>query len=189
MEQPHTAADAIPASTPGALLALADRFDLLMAMFALGAKPTGSSDPYGLRRAALGVMRILREQVGGGALASLSVRDGLTAAAARLREQGVEVPDEALDAAEEFVVGRFAQLLRDEGVSAGFVQAVLPGAGSPGRATGTLADPDRAWPGTRGSATWWRPCSGSTGSCRRARRRRTTSRYSPSPPRSGSGRP
>ncbi|MFD0867458.1 glycine--tRNA ligase subunit beta, partial [Tessaracoccus lubricantis] len=56
MEQPHTSADAVPASVPGALLALGDRFDLLAAMFALGAKPTGSSDPFGLRRAALGVV-------------------------------------------------------------------------------------------------------------------------------------
>ena len=64
MEQPHTSADAVPASLPGALLALGDRFDLLMAMFALGAKPSGSSDPYGLRRAALGVARILREVPG-----------------------------------------------------------------------------------------------------------------------------
>jgi len=139
MEQPHTAADAVPASVPGAVLALGDRFDLLMAMYALGAKPTGSSDPYGLRRAALGVIRILREGVGDGALASLTVRDGLAAAAVRLREQDVAVPEDSIEAAEEFVAGRFAQLLRDEGVGAGFVQAVLPGAGSPGRAATTLA--------------------------------------------------
>ena len=142
MEQPHTAADAVPASLPGALLALADRFDLLMAMFALGAKPTGSSDPYGLRRAALGVIRILREDAADGplsALANLTVWDGLAAAASRLAVQGIEVPDGSIEAAEEFVAGRFAQLLRDEGVGAGFVQAILPGAGSPGRAAATLA--------------------------------------------------
>ncbi|WP_240322847.1 glycine--tRNA ligase [Austwickia chelonae] len=137
MEQPHTQADAIPASTPGALLALGDRFDLLMAMFALGAKPTGSSDPYGLRRAALGVLRILRERE---ELATLTLRDGLEAAATRLRGQGVEVSTDAVDAAEEFTIGRFAQLLRDEGIPAGFVQAILPGAGSPGRAVATLTD-------------------------------------------------
>ena len=131
MEQPHTAADAVPASVPGALLALGDRFDLLMAMFALGAKPTGSSDPYGLRRAALGVVRILREGVGGGALASLTLRDGLEAAAARLREQGVEASEEAIAAAAEFTIGRLEQMLRDEGVSAALVQVVLPSAQQP----------------------------------------------------------
>ena len=135
MELPHTASDALPESVPGALLALGDRFDLLMAMFALGAKPTGSSDPYGLRRAALGVARILRSQAGLG----LSVRDGLEAAAAQLRAQGIEVSRDAVDAAEEFTIARFAQLLKDEGASAELVAAVLPGAGRPSDAAAALA--------------------------------------------------
>lgn len=135
MEMPHTSADAVPASAPGALLALADRFDLLAAMFGLGAKPTGSSDPFGLRRAALGVVRILREQPE----LALSVRDGLDDAAVRLREQGVTCDDAALDAAEEFTIGRYAQLLRDEGVSADVVSAVLPSAGRPGVADAHVA--------------------------------------------------
>ncbi len=139
MEQPRTQADALPTSTPGALLALADRFDVLAGMFALGAKPTGSSDPYGLRRAALGVVRILRDRP---ELVGLSVRDGLDAAAERLRAQGVEVSTEALDAARDFTVGRFAQLLRDDGVSAGLVQAVSPGAGCPGGTARRLASLD-----------------------------------------------
>ena len=135
MEMPHTSADAVPASAPGALLALGDRFDLLAAMFGLGAKPTGSSDPFGLRRAALGVVRILREKPE----LALSVRDGLEDAAARLREQGVSCDDAALDAAEEFTIGRYAQLLRDEGVSADVVAAVLPSAGRPGVADAHVA--------------------------------------------------
>ncbi|GAB49923.1 glycine--tRNA ligase [Mobilicoccus pelagius] len=143
MEQPHTAVDAVPASVSGALLALGDRFDLLMAMFALGAKPTGSSDPYGLRRAALGVVRILREAHAGGPLAPLSgvtVTDGLTAAAARLREQGITVSDDAVASAAEFTTGRLAQLLRDEGVGADLVATVLPAADRPGSLAQALAD-------------------------------------------------
>ena len=131
MEQPHTSADDVPASLPGALLALGDRLDLLTAMFALGAKPSGSSDPYGLRRAALGVVRILRER---GEAASLSIRDGLEAAATRLRAQDVECSSESLDAAEEFIIGRFAQLQRDEGRTAEAVSAVRPSAGHPSMA-------------------------------------------------------
>ena len=104
-------------------------------MFGLGAKPTGSSDPFGLRRAALGVVRILREQPE----LALSVRDGLDDAAVRLREQGVTCDDAALDAAEEFTIGRYAQLLRDEGVSADVVSAVLPSAGRPGVADAHVA--------------------------------------------------
>ncbi|WP_207731034.1 glycine--tRNA ligase [Aestuariimicrobium ganziense] len=135
MEQPHTSRDAVPASVPGALLALADRFDLLAGMFALGAKPTGSSDPFGLRRAALGVVRILREVEGVGAL---TVRDGLTAAVERLRQQGIEVADDAVDSAVEFTLGRWGVLQRDEGVPADLVGAVLPSAEAPGRAQGLL---------------------------------------------------
>ena len=128
MEQPHTSADAVPASLPGALLALGDRFDLLMAMFALGAKPSGSSDPYGLRRAALGVVRVLREVPG---LTGIGVRDGLEAAAEALTTQGITVSQDAIVAAEEFVIGRYAQLMRDEGRSADMVAAVLPSAAHP----------------------------------------------------------
>ncbi|HEV7452028.1 MAG TPA: glycine--tRNA ligase subunit beta, partial [Pseudonocardiaceae bacterium] len=60
MELPRSAGDALPETTPGALLALADRLDLLVGLFGIGATPTGSSDPFGLRRAALGVVNILR---------------------------------------------------------------------------------------------------------------------------------
>jgi len=139
MEQPHTSADPVPASTPGALLALGDRFDLLAAMFALGAKPTGSSDPFGLRRAALGVVRILRESAGT-PLETLTVRAGLEDAVARLAEQGVAVAEDAVDAALEFTVGRFAQLLRDEGTPAELVAAILPAADAPGRAARLLRE-------------------------------------------------
>ncbi|HMR49452.1 MAG TPA: glycine--tRNA ligase subunit beta [Arachnia sp.] len=139
MEQPHTSADPVPASVPGALLALGDRFDLLAAMFALGAKPTGSSDPFGLRRAALGVVRILRESAGT-PLESLTIRAGLEDAVARLAEQGVDVAPDAVDAALEFTIGRFAQLLRDEGTSADLVAAILPAADAPGRAARLLSE-------------------------------------------------
>ena len=129
MEQPHTTADAVPASVPGALLALGDRADLLAAMFALGAKPSGSSDPYGLRRAALGLVRILRER--GADLPGLTVHSVLAAASERLREQGIDATDESTAAAHEFVLGRFAQLQRDEGLSADVVAAVSVSADVP----------------------------------------------------------
>lgn len=128
MEQPQTSADELPVSVPGTLLALGDRFDLLAAMFALGTKPTGSSDPYGLRRAALGVLRILRERDD---LLGVSIPDGLQVALDRLRQQGIEAETGALEAAVEFVTARFAQLLRDEGFSADVVAAVTPSATTP----------------------------------------------------------
>lgn len=57
--QPRGAADAPPASAAGACLALADKLELIAACFAVGATPSSNKDPYGLRRATLGALRIL----------------------------------------------------------------------------------------------------------------------------------
>jgi len=58
---PRFAGDVLPGSQAGQILALADKLDTLAGVFALGKKPTGNKDPFGLRRAALGVVRILIE--------------------------------------------------------------------------------------------------------------------------------
>ncbi|MEM7081376.1 MAG: glycine--tRNA ligase subunit beta [Pseudomonadota bacterium] len=58
---PRFAGDRLPATPTGTALALADRLDTLVSIFALGKKPTGAKDPFSLRRAALGVQRILIE--------------------------------------------------------------------------------------------------------------------------------
>ena len=55
------AGDRLPATAPGQCLALADRLDTLAGVFALGKRASGNKDPFGLRRAALGVVRILIE--------------------------------------------------------------------------------------------------------------------------------
>lgn len=56
---PRFAGDELPSSDIGAILSVADRFDTIAGIFLLGKKPTGDKDPYGLRRAALGIIRIL----------------------------------------------------------------------------------------------------------------------------------
>jgi glycyl-tRNA synthetase beta chain len=58
---PKGPADAVPDAPVSIAVALADKIDLLASFFAIGEKPTGSGDPYALRRAALGVIRIVRE--------------------------------------------------------------------------------------------------------------------------------
>lgn len=58
---PRYAADALPQTTAGQRVALADRIDLLVGIFGIGENPTGVKDPFGLRRAALGIIRILIE--------------------------------------------------------------------------------------------------------------------------------
>ena len=59
--QPRFAGDALPETPEGRVLAVADRIDTLAGIFALGKKPSGNRDPFGLRRAALGIVRILIE--------------------------------------------------------------------------------------------------------------------------------
>jgi glycyl-tRNA synthetase beta chain len=59
--RPRYAGDALPATRIGQALALADKIDTLVGIFAIGERPTGAKDPFGLRRAALGVLRILIE--------------------------------------------------------------------------------------------------------------------------------
>jgi len=59
---PRFAGDMLPASAAGAALALADKLEALAGLFSIGQAPTGERDPYGLRRAALGVIRILVER-------------------------------------------------------------------------------------------------------------------------------
>ncbi len=58
---PRYAGDSLPSCTTGLALALADRLDTLVGIFAIGQKPTGAKDPYALRRASLGVLRMLIE--------------------------------------------------------------------------------------------------------------------------------
>src|SRR5487761_1223559 len=60
--QPRGAGDELPATATGTALAIADKLDTLAGIFAIGEKPTGTKDPFGLRRAAIGVVRILIEK-------------------------------------------------------------------------------------------------------------------------------
>jgi len=114
---PRFAGDALPQSRAGLLVGLADRLDSLAGLFGVGLAPTGSADPYGLRRAALGLVQNLVA-----ARVPFSIREGLTAAARLLP---VEVAPESLEAARKFVVGRLRGFLREQGLRYDVVEAVL----------------------------------------------------------------
>jgi glycyl-tRNA synthetase len=134
MELPRSAGDALPVSLPGALLAVAGRLDLIAGLFGIGAVPTGSSDPYGLRRAALGLTAILRAHH---RLAGIPVDEGLEIAAAC---QPVEVAPEAVREAERFTARRLEQALLESGHPVHVVRAVMPQAATPARAARDAAD-------------------------------------------------
>ena len=134
---PRSAGDKLPESHPGVALALADRFDSLAGLFAVGLAPTGSADPYGLRRAAAGVVQIL---LGRGL--SFSVRDALAEAA---RALPVEATADVIDAAVNFVAGRLRVMLREAGFAFDVVEAVLATRGD---------NPTPAREGARQLAAW-----------------------------------
>ncbi|MHA3700767.1 glycine--tRNA ligase [Jatrophihabitans sp. YIM 134969] len=137
MEHPRSSDDSLATTVPGAVLAVADRADLLAGLFAVGANPTGSSDPFALRRAALGLVATLRAFP---ELADVSVPAALDIAAGTIREQGVTVADDTLAAARQFVARRFEQSLLDEGHEVDLVGAILPLADEPGRAVAALTE-------------------------------------------------
>lgn len=119
-ELPRNTGDALPSSIPGALLSLADRLDLVAGLAATVGLPTGSSDPFAVRRAVLGLLAVHRAHP---ALSGLSLTDGLRAAGA---QQPVPVSDEVLAAAGEFLARRLEQTLVEEGRPVDRVRAALP---------------------------------------------------------------
>jgi glycyl-tRNA synthetase len=107
----------VPKSKPGLAVALADRLDSLTGLFAAGLAPTGTKDPFGLRRAAIGVVQPLIEHN-----IDFDLPAALKAAAAL---QPVPVTDEVLAQVQEFITGRLRVVLLDMGNKYDVVDAVL----------------------------------------------------------------
>ena len=105
--QPRFAGDALPATPAGQALAIADKVDTLAGVFALGKKPTGNRDPFGLRRAALGVIRVLVE-----CGLDLDLKQLIAAAVAEQPVQGVS-QEEVASAVYGFVSERLRHYFLD----------------------------------------------------------------------------
>lgn len=116
--RPRFAGDALPSSKIGQALALADKIDTLAGIFSIEQRPTGAKDPFGLRRAALGVLRILLE----GRL-DLDLAALIDASAAAQPVQRAQTAREV----SEFIGDRLRGLLieRADGVTTEMVEAVL----------------------------------------------------------------
>ena len=115
---PRFAGDELPKSLVASAVALADKFDTLTGIFGIGQAPKGSADPFALRRAALGALRIIVEKN-----LPLDLEDLVTKSAAlfgdKLTNQNV-VADVV-----DFMLGRFRAWYQDEGIAVDVIQAVL----------------------------------------------------------------
>ena len=115
--RPRFAGDALPATKTGQALALADKIDTLVGIFAIEQRPTGGKDPFGLRRAALGLLRIVLE----GRL-DLELFELLERAAAAQPVLRAGVADEVYD----FIAERLRGLLLEEaGTTSEMLDAVF----------------------------------------------------------------
>ena len=120
--RPRFAGDELPEGIAGCVVAVADKLDTIAGMFAIGEPPTGSKDPFALRRSAIGVLNILRDRLGCGYEAIVDAAlDGYL-------EQGLAFDKDEVEASVcAFIKGRMEQMVRDEKVSADTVAAVSAG--------------------------------------------------------------
>jgi glycyl-tRNA synthetase beta chain len=119
---PRHAKDSLPADAAGQVLALADRFDTILGVFAAGQKPKGGKDPFALRRAALGVVRIL-EHSG----VSTSIREMLQLSAAAFESSDMlqlSIDDELIAEVHEFIGERLKSHALEAGLETNTVNAV-----------------------------------------------------------------
>ena len=115
---PRFAGDELPKSLVASAVALADKFDTLTGIFGIGQAPKGSADPFALRRAALGALRIIVEKN-----LPLDLEDLVKKSAALFGDKltNSNVVSDVVD----FMLGRFRAWYQDEGIAVDVIQAVL----------------------------------------------------------------
>lgn len=118
--RPRFAGDELPASTVGKVVAMADKLDTICGLFAVDQGPTGSSDPFALRRAALGIIAILEDGL------PVSLMGAIDRALDSYESEGLSFDRAAVRAAViEFFVTRTRVMLRDSGCESDAIDAVL----------------------------------------------------------------
>ncbi|WP_439134424.1 glycine--tRNA ligase subunit beta [Pseudomaricurvus sp.] len=116
--QPKFAGDALPETETGTIVALADRIDTLSGIFGIGQKPTGSKDPFALRRASLGVLRLLVEKQ-----LPLDLK-ALLGAAAEQHGSNIKDADDTVAATFSYMVERFRAWYEEDKIAAEVFHAV-----------------------------------------------------------------
>lgn len=117
---PRFAGDGIPRDMVGKIVAVADKMDTICGLFAIGQLPTGSSDPFALRRAALGIITILESGV------DISLEAAIACSLAIYQAGSIEMnAPEVQQSVTDFFVTRLKVMLKDEGATPDAIEAVL----------------------------------------------------------------
>jgi glycyl-tRNA synthetase beta chain len=120
--QPRSAGDALPESRTGQALAIADKLDSLVGLFGLGSIPTGDKDPFALKRAALGIVRIAIER-----RLALDLFELIDVALEAYRRQALQLPAVAgvRNQLYDFMMDRLRVHYQEQGISLDVFEAVL----------------------------------------------------------------
>ncbi len=117
---PRYAGDALPESAVGRVLALADRIDSLLGLFIAAEEPSGEKDPYGLRRAALGIIRILVDKK-----LDIDISTLVTITSDAYAAGGCPATPEVVNRCQSFIADRYRALYHSMGFAADEISAVI----------------------------------------------------------------
>lgn len=120
--KPRFAGDDLPNDIIGQAVSIADKLDTLVGLYAIGQPPTGQKDPYALRRAALGILRICME-----CSLNINVHDLITSAANNYKALSpkLDVADNVVDDVFDFILGRLAVYYSNQDFSGDEINAIV----------------------------------------------------------------
>ncbi len=118
---PRSLGDKLPSTTAGAILSIADKLDTITGLFAIGIQPTGSQDPFGLRRSALGIIKIILDKK-----LNLSLQELIKFALyIQVEENGLIFDyDKVKSEITEFFLGRIKSMFLETGIRYDIIDAV-----------------------------------------------------------------
>ena len=116
--RPRYAGDSLPEANIGCAVAISDKIDTLVGIFGINQPPKGDKDPFALRRAAIGVIRIIIEKQ-----LNLDLKELITASINLFGDKLVN--DNTADSVFDFIMGRFRAFYQEQGISVDVIQAVL----------------------------------------------------------------
>ncbi len=120
--RPRFAGDDLPKDIIGQAISIADKLDTLVGLYAIGQPPTGQKDPYALRRAALGILRICME-----CSLNINVHDLIASAANNYKTLApkLDVPDNVVDDVFDFILGRLAVYYSNQDFAGDEIDAIV----------------------------------------------------------------